>query len=123
MLLFYVFFSEQLIEFSITVLPDRLYNKLYAQRGKALSKQDFKNMFTNKSIAYAGIFYAFSEFFVIYVSINILPVSIVAVFLRLSVPAVMVYSAIKYKEQSLKNQLSFALIAILLVLPIILIKG
>ena len=88
-----------------------------------ISKQDFKNMFTDKNITYAGVFYAFSEFFVIYASINILPVSIVAVFLRLSVPVVMVYSAIKYKEQSLKNQLSFALIAILLVLPIILIKG
>ena len=88
-----------------------------------ISKQDFKNIFKNKTIAYAGIFYAFSELLVIYASINILPVSIVAVFLRLSVPVVMIYSAIRYKEQSLKNQLSFALIAILLALPIILIKS
>jgi hypothetical protein len=88
-----------------------------------ISKQDFKNMFTSKNIVYAGIFYATTEFLVIYTSINILPVSIVAVFLRLSVPVVMVYSAIRYKEQSLKNQLSFAIIAILLALPIILIKG
>jgi len=49
-------------------------------------------------------------------------VSIVAVFLRLSVPVVMIISAIKYKEQSVKNQLSFSLIAILLALPIILMK-
>lgn len=88
-----------------------------------ISKQDFKNMFTDKNIIYAGIFYAVTEFLVIYASINILPVSIVAVFLRLSVPVVMVYSAIRYKEQSLKNQLSFAIVAILLALPIILIKG
>ena len=88
-----------------------------------ISKQDFKNMFKNKAIAYAGIFYAASEFLVIYASINILPVSIVAVFLRLSVPVVMIYSALKYKEQNLKNQLTFALIAILLALPIILLKG
>lgn len=88
-----------------------------------ISKEDFKNMFVDKSIALAGIFYAASEFLVIYASINILPVSIVAVFLRLSVPVVMIYSAIRYHEQSLKNQLSFALIAILLALPIILIKG
>ena len=88
-----------------------------------ISKQDFKNMFKNKYIVYAGIFYTVSEFFVIYASINILPVSLVAVFLRLSVPVVMIYSAIRYKEQSLKNQLTFALIAILLALPIILIKS
>ena len=87
-----------------------------------ISKEDFKNMFKNKSIAVAGIFYTASEFLVIYASINILPVSIVAVFLRLAVPVVMVISAIFYKEQSLKNQLIFGLLAILLALPIILIK-
>ena len=88
-----------------------------------ISKQDFKNMFKNRHIIYAGIFYTISEFFVIYASINILPVSIVAVFLRLSVPVVMIYSAIRYNEQSLKNQITFALIAILLALPVILIKS
>ncbi len=87
-----------------------------------VSKQDFKNMFLNKSIALAGVFYAVSEFLVIYASINILPVSIVAVFLRLSVPVVMIYSAIRYHEQSLKNQLIFGVCAILLALPIILVK-
>lgn len=86
-----------------------------------ISKQDFKNMFIDKNIVFAGIFYAATEFLVIYVSINILPVSIVAVFLRLSVPVVMVYSAILYNEKNLKNQLSFALCTILLVLPIILV--
>lgn len=88
-----------------------------------ISKEDFKNMFVNKGIVLAGLFYAASEFLVIYTSINILPVSIVAVFLRLSVPVVMIYSAIRYHEQSLKNQLIFGLCAILLALPIILIKG
>ena len=88
-----------------------------------ISKQDFKNMIKNKKIMYAGVFYTISEFFVIYASINILPVSIVSVFLRLSVPVVMIYSAVRYKEQSLKNQLIFALFAVILALPIILIKG
>lgn len=88
-----------------------------------ISKQDFINMFKNKNIAYAGVFYTISEFFVIYASINILPVSIVAVFLRLSVPVVMIYSAVRYHEQSLKNQLIFAVAAIALALPIILLKG
>lgn len=67
------------------------------------SKKDLKAVLTNKTIMCAGIFYTISEFFVIYASINILPVSIVAVFLRLSVPIVTVVSAIKYKEQNLKN--------------------
>lgn len=88
-----------------------------------ISKQDFKNMILNKGIALAGMFYATSEFLVIYASINILPVSIVAVFLRLSVPVVMIYSAVRYHEQSLKNQIIFGICAILLALPIILIKG
>jgi len=87
-----------------------------------ISKTDIKTIFTNKSIVIAGIFYSVSEFFVIYASINILPVSIVAVFLRLSVPVVMVVSAIKYKEQSLKSQLIFGIIAIAFALPIILMK-
>ena len=87
-----------------------------------LSKQDFKNMFFNKYLISAGSFYAVSEFLVIYASVNILPVSIVAVFLRLSVPIVMIYSAIRYHEQNLKNQLIFALIAITLAIQIILIN-
>ena len=48
--------------------------------------------------------------------------SLVAVFLRLSVPIVMVVSAIKYKEQNLKNQLFFGMASILLALPVILAK-
>ncbi len=86
-----------------------------------ISKRDFKKMFLNRSIACAGMFYAASEFLVIYASINILPVSIVGVFLRLAVPIVMIYSAVKYREQSLKNQLTFGVCAFLLALPIILL--
>lgn len=84
------------------------------------SKDSLKVIFTNKTIIIAGIFYTLSEFFVIYASFNILPVSIVAVFLRLSTPIIMVISAIKYKEQDIKNQLGFGLAAIILALPIIL---
>ena len=86
------------------------------------SREAFKITLKSKNIVYAGIFYTVSEFWVIYSSINILPVSVVAVFLRLSVPVVMVISAIKYKEQNIKNQLSFGVAAILLALPIILLK-
>ena len=87
-----------------------------------ISRDAFKLMFSDRRIIYASLFYCVSEFFVIYVSINILPVSVVAVFLRLSVPVVMVISTIKYKEQNLKNQLLFGGIAVLLTLPIILLK-
>lgn len=84
--------------------------------------QKLKFVFTNKIVVIAGIFYTFSEFLVIYASINILPVSIVGVFLRLSTPIVMFISAIKYKEQNVKNQLLFGGIAILLAIPILLGK-
>jgi len=86
------------------------------------SVKKLKVIFTNKMVVCAGIFYTVSEFLVIYASINILPVSIVGVFLRLSVPIVMLISAIKYKEQNLKNQLGFGIAAILLALPILLTK-
>ena len=74
----------------------------------------------NKQIIYAGAFYTLSEYLVIYASINILPVSIVSMFLRLSVLVVMIISAIKYKEQDLKNQMIFGGIALLLAIPILL---
>ena len=84
-----------------------------------ISKQDYRNIFLNKSVAFAGIFYTISEFLIIYASINILPVSFVAVFMRMAAPIVMIISALVYKEQSLKNQLTFGVLAMLLVLPLI----
>ncbi len=85
-----------------------------------ISRLAFKMVFKDKRTILAGVFYAVTEFLVIYASINILPVSIVALFLRLSVPIVMIVSALRYKEQNLKNQLIFGILAILLALPIIL---
>jgi len=88
-----------------------------------ISKKDFKNIFKNKTLAYAGILYTVCEFFLMYASLNILPVTVASLFLRLSIPLVMIYSSLRYHEQSLKNQLTFSLIAIALALPIILIKS
>lgn len=85
-----------------------------------ISRLAFKMVFKDKRTILAGVFYAVTEFLVIYASINILPVSIVALFLRLSVPIVMIISSLRYKEQNLKNQLIFGILAILLALPIIL---
>ncbi len=84
-----------------------------------ISKQDFYKIFSRLDLAGAGSFYVVSEFLIIYSSINILPVSFVAVFMRLSAPVVMVVSAIKYKEQSWRNQLVFGISALLLALPLI----
>ncbi len=84
-----------------------------------ISKQDYRNIFLNKSVAIAGIVYTVSEFLIIYASINILPVSFVAVFMRMAAPIVMIISAIKYGEQSWKNQLTFGALAMVLVLPLI----
>lgn len=88
-----------------------------------ISRQDFKNIFCNKELAVAGAFYVVSEFLIVYSSINLLPVSFVAVFMRIAAPAVMVISALKYKEQSPLNQLIFGLSALALAIPLIFIKG
>lgn len=87
-----------------------------------ISKTDYLNIFKNKQVVLAGVIYAVSEFLIIYTSINILPVSFVAVFMRIAAPVVMIVSALKYNEQSWKNQLVFGAIAMALVLPLIFIK-
>jgi len=54
-LIFYSFFRKELIDFSTNVLPDKLYNKIYAQRGKAISKQDFKKIEKENDVLYQYI--------------------------------------------------------------------
>lgn len=88
-----------------------------------ISRQDYINIFKNKTVALAGIIYTCSEFLIIYASVNILPVSLVSVFMRIAAPAVMIISAIKYHELSWKNQLLFGGLALIFVLPLILIKN
>ena len=88
-----------------------------------ISKQDYRNIFRNKDIVIAGLVYSSSEFLIIYSSINVMPVSVIAVFLRMSAPLVMLVSVFKYKEQTVKNQLVFGVMALLLALPIILMKN
>lgn len=83
---------------------------------------DIKTVFQNKIIVVAGVFYTISEFLIIYASINILPVSFVSMFMRMATPIVMLISAVRFKEQSIKNQLIFGLISLALALPLILIK-
>jgi len=83
---------------------------------------DIAIVFKNKTIVIAGIFYTLSEFIIVYCMINILPVSLASMFMRLSIPIVMIISAIRFKEQSIKNQLIFGFISFALALPLILIK-
>ena len=88
-----------------------------------ISKNDYRNIFGNRDVVVAGVVYTASEFLIIYASINLLPVSFVAVFMRIAAPVVMIVSALKYKEQTWKNQLAFGVMAFALVLPLILIKN
>ena len=88
-----------------------------------ISKRDYHNIFCNKDVVLAGVVYTASEFLIIYSSINLLPVSFVAVFMRIAAPVVMIVSALRYKEQTWKNQLAFGLLAMLFVLPLIVIKN
>lgn len=85
-----------------------------------ISRRDYAIAFKNKIVVAAGIIYACSEFLIIYASVNILPVSLVSVFMRIAAPTVMIISALKYHEQTWKNQLLFGSLALLLVLPLML---
>jgi len=87
-----------------------------------LNYKRLKMIFTTKEVALAGIVGALLEITIISASVNILPVSFVAFFRRMAAPIVMVVSAIKYKEQTVKNQLIFGCLAFLFALPIILMK-
>ena len=86
---------------------------------KGISRQDYRNIFCNYQVVLAGIVYTISEFLIIYASVNLLPVSFVAVFMRMAAPIVMLISAVTYREQSIKNQLTFGGLALLFVLPLI----
>ena len=44
LLISYAFYVREIINFTTVTLPDKLYNRIYAQRGKAISKQDFKKI-------------------------------------------------------------------------------
>lgn len=86
------------------------------------TRKQLKLCFTTKEVVWAGIVGALLEIAIIGASVNILPVSFVAFFRRMAAPIVMVISAIKYKEQTVKNQLIFGCLAFLFALPIILMK-
>ena len=88
---------------------------------KGVSKDDLKNIFMQKDVAVAGIFNVCYEVLILASMVVIMPVSFVSFFMRLSAPLVMVFSAIKFKEQTIKNQLVFGCLAILLAMPMMFI--
>lgn len=88
---------------------------------KGVSRQDLKNIFMQKEVVIAGVFNVCYEVLILASMVTIMPVSFVSFFMRLSAPLVMVFSAIKFKEQTIKNQLIFGCLAILLALPIMFI--
>ncbi|MBO7098190.1 MAG: hypothetical protein J6W11_06100 [Alphaproteobacteria bacterium] len=81
---------------------------------------DLKVAFTTKDAIRAGFFIMLLEVTIISSCITIMPVSLVNFFRRLAAPIVMVYSAFKFKERTVKNQLIFGVLALLFALPIIL---
>lgn len=87
---------------------------------KNFSWQNFKIIFSTRIIIIAGIIYTVSEFLIIYSLTNILPVSFANLFMRISIPVIMVISALKYKEQSWQKQLAFGSCAIILSMPLFL---
>ena len=102
--------------------PHLLFSSLFMYLAclfRGISKQDYRNIFCNRQVVAAGIAYTASEFLIIYTSVNLLPVSFVAMFMRLAAPVVMLVSAVRYHEQSVKNQLVFGLLALLFALPLI----
>ena len=86
---------------------------------RGLKEWNIKDVFLEKQVAMAGMFTICYEVLLIASMIAVLPVSFVSFFMRLSAPVVMVFSAIKFKEQTVKNQLIFGGLAILLALPMI----
>ena len=106
--------------------PHLLFSSLFMYLAclfRGISKQDYRNIFCNRQVVAAGIAYTASEFLIIYTSVNLLPVSFVAMFMRLAAPVVMLVSAVRYHEQSVKNQLVFGLLALLFALTLIFIKS
>ncbi|MBO4294740.1 MAG: hypothetical protein J5896_04775 [Alphaproteobacteria bacterium] len=82
--------------------------------------QDLKIAVTDKDAIRAGFFIMLLEVTIISSCISVLPVSLVNFFRRLAAPIVMVYSAVRFKERTVKNQLIFGVLALLFALPIIL---
>lgn len=84
---------------------------------KGISRYDLKSIFCKKEVVVAGVFTVCYEILVLASMVAIMPVSFVSFFMRLSAPLVMVFSAIKFREQTVKNQLIFGCLALVLALP------
>ncbi len=84
-----------------------------------VTKKDVYLLFHSKEVSLAGFLNTLLEYIVIASSVSVLPVSISALFRRLAAPIVMVFSAVRYKEKTVRNQLIFGVLAILFALPII----
>lgn len=87
-----------------------------------VTKKKIKLLFTSREVLSAGLVNTILEFTIIGSAVRILPVSISALFRRMAAPIVMVFSALKYKEKTIKNQFIFGVFAILFALPIIFLK-
>lgn len=55
LLVSYGYFYTEIINFCNYTLADKLYNRLYAQKGKAISKKDFKKIKSENKVLYDSI--------------------------------------------------------------------
>lgn len=87
---------------------------------KHQEKHYWKDVFTHKVLVGTGLFFLVTETIILYLLITHIPVTIASLIMRLSIPIIMVSSAISYREGSWKTQAIFGLLAYAAVLPIIL---
>ncbi len=83
-------------------------------------KKDIKIIFGSKLLLIGAVVWAIREYTIIYAMIEIMPVSIAVFFINLSIPFMMLLSAIKYKEASWKEQISFGILMTIFAVMIVL---
>jgi hypothetical protein len=82
------------------------------------SLKNWEKIFIQKETLIAGSVIAFAEILFMF-SMSLMPISLAVFFARLTIPLIMVYSSIKYKEDKWSHELFFGALAIIFALPII----
>ncbi|MFC1659259.1 hypothetical protein ACFL0U_01690 [Pseudomonadota bacterium] len=85
-----------------------------------LSIEEWKDCFLQKSSIFAGFVFVTGEFYLMSVMVRVIPVSIAALSIRLSIPFIMILSSLFYNEQKWQTQAVFAVLLLLSTVPIIL---
>lgn len=84
------------------------------------SSVEWKNCFCKRESIIAGLTFVCGEFYLMSVMVVILPVSVGSLAVRLSIPFVMIISAILYHETKWQKQALFSILLLLSIIPLIL---